>query len=330
MLSSEARTIFLDDLRPPAGYQLDAAVATTFTLSLEAALLPALAFVASAVGEAEAADDVQRADPVLVLESIRAATDKVDIFCQAGLIAVPTQAPGLAAFMEPMLHQVPRGKRGGLFHPKLWALRFRETDGDGVSYRLLILSSNLTLDDSWDMSVRLDSQGVAAAALPVNAPLVGLLRDLPARAVHPLDSKRSARVHQLADDLARVHWELPEGVESLRFHRGIDGVPDTLRTSPSALIMSPFVTDDVVKTLTPHARRRIVVSRETSLDQLAPETLAQLEATYILDPSAQIVPSAENDHADAPNRSVGPSWMSGSSTRPPTVQTRWTAPSSSA
>lgn len=305
MLSPEARTIFLDDLRPPAGYQLDAAVATTFTLSLEAALLPALAFVASSLDEAEGGDEVQRTDPVLLLESIRAATDKVDIFCQAGLIAVPTQAPDLAAFMEPMLHQVPRGKRGGLFHPKLWALRFRETDGDSVSYRLLVLSRNLALDDSWDMSVRLDSRGMAATDLDINAPLVGLLRDLPARAVHRLDSRRSARVVQLADDLARVHWEFPERVESLSFHRGMEGVPETLRTAPSALIISPFVTDDVVRTLTPHAKRRIVVSRETGLDQLAPETLAQLEATYVLDPSAEVVTSAEHHHADdQPNRSV--------------------------
>lgn len=289
MLSPEARTILLDDLRPPAGYRLDAAVATTFTLSLEAALLPALAFVASTVGDAESAGDLQRADPVLLLESIRAATDKMDIFCQAGLISVPTQAPDLAAFMEPMLHQMPRSRRGGLFHPKLWALRFRETDGRGVTYRLLALSRNLTLDDSWDMSVRLDSRSVADTPVPGNAPLTNLIRDLPGGAIHPLASQRARRVRELADDLAHVRWELPESVESLTFHRGGAGVPETLNTHGSALIISPFVTDDVVRTLTPNANRRIVVSRETSLDQLQPETLEQLDGTYVLDPSAETV-----------------------------------------
>lgn len=306
MLSPEARTTLLDDLRPPAGYHLDAAVATTFTLSLEAALLPALAFVASTVGDAESAGDVQRADPVLLLESIRAATDKVDIFCQAGLISVPTQAPDLAAFMEPMLHQMPRGRKGGLFHPKLWALRFRETNGEGVAYRLLVLSRNLTLDDSWDISVRLDSRAVADTPVPGNEPLANLLRDLPGDSIHSLTAERANRVRGLADDVARVRWELPERVESLAFHRGRSGVPDIMDTCGPVLIISPFITDDVVRTLTPNASRRIVVSRDSSLDQLQPETLEQLHATYVLDPSAEIVQNDDDPTSeDRPARSVG-------------------------
>lgn len=307
MLSPEARTILIDDLRAPAGYQLDAAVATTFTLSLEAAILPALAFVASTVGDAESTSGTLQADPVLLLESIRAATDKMDIFCQAGLISVPTQAPDLAAFMEPMLHQMPRTRSGGLFHPKLWALRFTETNGDAALYRLLILSRNLTLDDSWDVSVRLDSRAVADAPITTNEPLVSLIRELPGSAIHPLDPARAQRVRALAGDLARVQWELPERVESLAFYRGGTGVPDTLRAHAGpVLLISPFITDDAVHTLTPHATRRIAVSREDSLDQLHPDTLEALDSTYVLDPSAEIVQDDDDPTVEGqPVRSVG-------------------------
>lgn len=307
MLSPESRTVLLDDLRPPAGYRLDAAVATTYTLSLEAALLPALAFAASSVGDAASADEVQRADPVLLLESIRAAASKVDIFCQAGLISVPQRAPDLAAFMEPMLHQIPRTQRGGLFHPKIWALRFQQVGGEAHSYRLLILSRNLTLDDSWDVAVRLDSRGMADAPRTANEPLASLIRDLPSGTLHHLDSEREQRVRRLAADLARVDWELPHGVEGVEFHRGGRGIPKSLKTHGRVLIISPFITDDITGVVSPNARARTVVSRKESLDQLSPDALMQLSGTYILDPSAELSHPEDNEgeRPDQPTRSLG-------------------------
>lgn len=44
MLDPDVRRILLDELRPPDESHLDAAVATTFTLDLAAALVPPLAF----------------------------------------------------------------------------------------------------------------------------------------------------------------------------------------------------------------------------------------------------------------------------------------------
>jgi len=121
MLSPNSRAVLLEQLRPPSGCMFDEAVATTFTLDLSATLIPALAFSSfSYSGSAP--------DPIAVLESLRRATGRFDVFCQAGNIAVPQQAADLMAFLEPVVHEV-RRPRGGLFHPKVWFVRYVDDDG---------------------------------------------------------------------------------------------------------------------------------------------------------------------------------------------------------
>ena len=148
MLAPDGRAVLLDALRPPQGYELGFAVATTFTLDLAAALIVPLAFAGSQLGEAK--------DPVAVMEAVRSSADRVAIFCQAGNIVVPQQASDLVAFIEQCVHEVRRPKPGHLFHPKLWALRY-EAEEHEPTYRLLVLTRNLTLDRSWDLVLRLDS-----------------------------------------------------------------------------------------------------------------------------------------------------------------------------
>jgi len=45
----------------------------------------------------------------------------------------------------------------GVFHPKVWALRFIAGDG-AIGYRVLCLSRNLTFDRCWDTVVTLDGE----------------------------------------------------------------------------------------------------------------------------------------------------------------------------
>src|SRR5947207_15373245 len=116
MLAPDARAVLLQQLRAPVGYRLDAAVATTFTLDLAAALVPPLAFATFELNNTP--------DPIAVMEAVRACTERVDLFCQAGQITVPGQASDLMAFLEPMVHEVRRPRPGHLFHPKLWLLRY--------------------------------------------------------------------------------------------------------------------------------------------------------------------------------------------------------------
>ncbi len=88
MLEAEDRQLLLDALRPPAGYALDRAVGTTYSLDLMSLLVAPLAF---ALFDREASDGRLVADPIALLEAVRRNADRIDIFCQAGQIAVPRE-----------------------------------------------------------------------------------------------------------------------------------------------------------------------------------------------------------------------------------------------
>jgi hypothetical protein len=290
MLAPDARAVLLDELRPPPGHALDAAVATTFTLDLAAALVPPLAFASFQIRGTP--------DPVAALEAVRACTDRVDVFCQAGQISVPAQASDLMTFLEPMVHEVRRPRAGRLFHPKIWLLRYRGED-NSTRYRLLCLTRNLTRDHSWDAVLRLDGEqrGGPRAA---NRPLARLIQYLPTATVQPVAAQRVERLRQLAEDVRRVEWERPTDVNEITFHvYGVPGTRDTADfTGYRHLIVAPFLNDAGLNTVAPPGSRDVtVVSRIEDLERLSPETLHRLRP-HIVSPVAGIEASADYDAPD--------------------------------
>ena len=243
MLAPEIRVVLLEQLRPPVGYTMDAAVATTFTLDLSAALIPPLAFAAFSMSSTP--------DPVAALEAVRSCADRLDIFAQGGELIVPRQPSDLMAFLEPMVHEVRLPRRGRLFHPKVWLLRYRSPD-DAPRYRMLCLTRNLTNDHSWDLALRLDGTDTGKRR-PANRPLVRFVQALPDFARTPLPPDRRDRVAQLAADVYRVRWELPDDAWDLRFHAlGIRGVkPDIRFDGYCHLVIAPFLTDGGLKIVAP-------------------------------------------------------------------------------
>ena len=151
MLSPDGRQTLLDALRPPFGYQLGCAVGTTFSLSLDAALTAPAAFALYAVADAAEQRDVE---PLELLDSIRRHAGRYTVFFQAGQVAVPAQRR-LFAYLEGALVPV-TAPGGGVFHPKVWVLRF-EADGSAPTYRMLCASRNLTHDRAWDTILRIDA-----------------------------------------------------------------------------------------------------------------------------------------------------------------------------
>lgn len=96
MLEPDTRAALTEQLRPPSGFQLAHAVATTFTLDLTAALSIPLAFAAHRVRESR--------DPIAILDAVRRAADKIDVFAQAGQVFEPRASSDLFALLEPMIH----------------------------------------------------------------------------------------------------------------------------------------------------------------------------------------------------------------------------------
>lgn len=275
MLEPQTRATLTEQLAPPSGFDLSAAVGTTFTLDLATALSVPLSFASRHVAAVD--------DKLGVLDAVRRSADRIDIFPQAGEIAMGRPSD-LVAFLEPMIHpvQAPRG----LFHPKVWFLEYRS--GERTAYRFLCASRNLTEDRSWDTIVRLDGR-ITENTHEKNQPLSDLLRALPSMAVHPLPRDRQMNIARLADAFDRVAWELPPDVRSVDFDvLGFPGakVPDL--SGIRALIVSPFVTDDGLRMLRNDVSRTThLLSRATTLDRLSPRSLDDENLkTYVLDDAA--------------------------------------------
>ena len=98
MLAPDSRALLLDALRPPSGHSLDRAVATTFTLDLETALMVPLAFAGFRFEE--------QPDPVEVMEALRGMGERFDIFCQAGAISAGSWPSDLVALLENVIREV--------------------------------------------------------------------------------------------------------------------------------------------------------------------------------------------------------------------------------
>ena len=281
VFAPDERAVLREALRPDVGEVLVHAVGTTFSLDLSAALAVPLAFAANALTDSP--------DPIAVLEAVRGASDRIDIFCQCGSIRVPRTPSDLVAFLEPMLHEVraPQHQQGYLFHPKVWLARY---DADGEDrFRLICSTRNLTDSSSWDAVVRLDGQAYGKRTNAQNRPLMDLLRALPDMAVRPMDTGRQSRIEELADAVGPVVWDSPAalGPVSISFHalglrqlRGLPPIIDSLR-GHRHLIISPFLDDEGINTLIESSSEVTVVSLAEGLDRLAPETLQRVECRIV-------------------------------------------------
>ena len=124
MLSPDSRTVAFDLLRLRAGHELDFALLTTYTLDLEALLALPLGLVA----RSDNGPEDLLADPLLLLEALRRAGERIHVFVDRSGIAIPRARRELYALLEPSVHPV-CAPGGGAFHPKVWVLRFLSENG---------------------------------------------------------------------------------------------------------------------------------------------------------------------------------------------------------
>lgn len=298
MLAPDSRLTLLDALRPPAGYRLGCAVGTTFSLNLDAALAAPAAFALHAVADAVDERDVE---PLELLDSIRRHAGLYTVFFQAGQIPVPNQRR-LFAYLEGALIPV-TAPGGGVFHPKVWVLRFDGADTPST-YRVLCASRNLTLDRSWDTILRLDSIETDEPVQQAfdGAGLARFVRALPDRAVGGLAEDRRVRILELADALDRVTWALPPHVEAGRFIPiGLDGPvePPFPPAADRIAVISPFLTSGLLNQLPGCSGRRVLVSRPDQLDACASAVQDNFDEIYALDPDAAPVADVTPAVADA-------------------------------
>jgi len=267
MLEPQDRRLVLETLRPPAGYSLDAAIGTTYSLDLTALLITPLAF---ALFDAEDENGRVKVDPLTLVEAVRRHADRIAIFCQAGEIKVPTGDSQLLTYLEEAV--VGARARGGFsFHPKLWSLRFAPRQPDQpVIYRVVCMSRNLTFDRSWDTTVvlegeLLDRQRAVSAA---NHALADFVQALPEFAAGEVPARVRAEADRMQKDLRVVRFEVPEPFDEVGFWPlGRPGwkSPFSNYRPDRVLVVSPFLSDGFLRTVAESGSGHILVSRAESL-----------------------------------------------------------------
>lgn len=298
MLSLKDRSVFLSELRPPDGYVLDKALATTFTLDLLSLLMAPLSMV---LFEAENPGEALR-DPTAILEALRRVAGRMVVFCQQGRIAVPATSSLLFSYLEPSVIEVRPAQDTAVFHPKVWLLRFVAADGS-VAYRFLCLSRNLTFDRSWDTVLCMEGPVLNRRnGISRNRPLADFVRSLPGLAVRDVSDATRGIVELVADEVSRVRFDTPpEFDEDYSFVPvGIPGYrrPPSLTEGRRFLVLSPFLSEDTLKALAARGERNVLISRAESLDGIPDDLLRDIASrttVYAMDDRAQRPEETDSD-----------------------------------
>lgn len=282
-------------LAPPAGYNLDFAVGTTYSLNLDALVGASLA-----LGLSEETDSELMNNPVCLLEALRSTGDNVALFCEGGQIHMPNRVTPLYILLEKMVFSVKTPKRKGIaaypsFHPKFWLIRYRNNNGD-LRYRVIVLSRNLTFDRNWDVAYYMDGH-VIEDTTDKNEPVCDFLRYLAAQLPDTESGKDKAKkIRALIRELPKVIFEpaekafydyefIPNGVR--RASGGVyqfdktDLFKDTFH---EILIISPFLSGSVIRDFNDRNTRSLIndarymlITREMSLGRLKPEDVSHFQ-----------------------------------------------------
>jgi hypothetical protein len=306
VLEPSERLTYLEELRPPEGYQLDRAIATTYTMDLMALLVAPFSMALMEQREKDGSRS-----PLALLAALRKMSKRLAVFCDQGRIAVPGQDQLLYSYLEDAVVEV-KAPKGGAFHPKMWVLRFTRDD-EPTFYRFLCLSRNLTFDRSWDTALVLEGyvKDTAIQRLARNEPLSSFVAMLPSFAVSPVTETVQSHVDIVAEELRRVDFEVPDIFRDSQRRSDLTFMPmgtsqhektPVFKGAQRILVVSPFLTEGWLKDVVDEVPDFTLVSRSDALDGLSDATYAFLVehgvTLYELDEAAER-PEEVAEHEEA-------------------------------
>jgi hypothetical protein len=228
----------LASLQPPPGFRTEAALGATYS----ADLLTCMAVLTTLDGAD--GDHVQygRIQAYRALDRLR---DRVRILHHAGCVSRRNgeKYPSLAMLDRLLVPiRLPRGS----FHPKVWLVRQRNSDGD-ERFVLVVSSRNITTSADWDLGITLSgSVGGEGVELP----------RLAAFTSHVLGLAGDPERVKTLGALDAVRWTLPKHVRDVSFdfqeggdgHRHLHGQWSALPPKPKrVLLLSPFIDSPMVR-----------------------------------------------------------------------------------
>ena len=253
-------------------YELEHAVCLTYSLDMEALL-----GIPLCLGMRGEMTSSQRNNPLYVLEAIRRTGKKLSVFCNAGCIKVPKSESRLFALMEDCIHEVRMPNFKYNFHPKIWVVQYRNTVDNRTLMKVIVMSRNLTFDQSMDMAVEM-AGFVGEKQNAKNQPLADILQF-----VSQFDDKKNS-MNEVIKNLMHVEeFELLDCFDDYKFHSfGVYGKSENgikkitskgsvksadslFKNCDSLMIVSPFLTESTVLNILQGTARKCLITRETSV-----------------------------------------------------------------
>lgn len=284
MLAPGDRKTYSTCFEIPAGYAFDHGVGTTYSLDLETLLFVPYCLASNGIGEPEQA----LKSPIALLEAIHRTVGNLTVFCEAGETNAPHPPSTLYGLLEPCIYPAKR-RGGGLFHPKVWVLRFKaRSDDQPPLLRVVVLSRNVTGSRAWDTLVAVEGSPKGKKGNPSSRPLAQLLRALPQLdGAEVLPRERAQAIEALAREVEQATFEAPHPFEGDAIFEAF-GVNDLGGFRPDVegdelLAISPFVSPATLVELSKLAPRRQLVSRAEELAKCGANTIQLFETFTISD-----------------------------------------------
>ena len=270
----ENRLEYGKELLPPEGFHFVRGVATTYSMDFEtliAALIPL-------VLRGDLENQELLSNPTAVLQAIRKVLGRLIIFCEAGQIKVPALSNKLIPLLDEIIIPVALRGRGNYFpsfHPKTWMIEYGNSKGESI-FRFIVLSRNLTDDQSWDVAVSIDGKkdGGNYSATRHLLPFYSFLQSV----IPGNIGKYSDIISKLVSSLKSVSFKCEEPFDSFDIYpMGIEGnakLFDIFKEGmyfDELVIVSPFLTSSIIGKVNEgqfSGCKRVLISRAESLATL--------------------------------------------------------------
>ncbi len=275
------RINYSDILAPDPDCELDFAVGMTYSADFERLL-----GVPISLGMFGKMDEVEKANPIYILEALRRTNNKLAIFCNAGCIKIPEKYNVIIPMFEQSLFQIALPKKeNGIrnFHPKMWVIRYKDKD-QSYRFKIIILSRNLTAARDFDV-VTVLSGGKGKKTNPKCVPLGDMLRQFAKYA----NENKKMRINEIAkevDCLEDIQIQddfddycfLPFGVQGYGREQMLQ---DHFYGASKLFVISPFLTDGVEENLTKKTEKSTIITRRSSVSQKVLDVYQEVYATKI-------------------------------------------------
>ena len=285
------------------GYKVDYAVGTTYSLDLTSFM--SLPF---SLGFIEDPDEAMLSSIAYLFTALRMCSNKLAVFCNFSNIKVPDgQKKIFYSLIEKSIFPINAAKKPTdlvNFHPKVWVIQESEINGDTKRIKVIVMSRNLTNDNSIDAVCELtgiiSDKDAPSKSLEKHKALWDFLNYLKRFADEPkrkmierlVASIKKVKRFDLSDSPFDDYTFIPMGIKE----HTTDGkdLLEYMHQSREAVIISPFI-DEYALSGFSDLTNKTLITREMSLTQGIVDCIGQ-ENIYIT--NQQMLDNEESNAVD--------------------------------